>query len=60
MHGEREAKERSVAFVLEHRVDVDLLDAVDMAGKQRRDLLACTLGRLFTNSTDARTFRAFP
>jgi len=43
---EGEAGERSLVLVLEQRVQVDLLNAVDVARKQRRDLLAGAVSSL--------------
>jgi len=52
---EREPSEGSDVVISEHCVEVDLLNAVDVACKQRRDLLTGTIGCLhhhtFTDPT---------
>ena len=47
MDSKSEASKRSLFVILEHSVGVDLLNAVDVARKQRRDLLAGTIGTLY-------------
>ena len=46
MDSECEPGEGSDVVISEHCVEVDLLNAVDVARKQRRDLLAGTISRL--------------
>jgi len=44
--GKRKSSERTLSVVLEHGVEVDLFDSVDVARKERRDFLAGAIGRL--------------
>jgi len=48
VNGECEANERSLVVVLKQSVDINLLDSVDVASKQRRNLLSGTIRRLNT------------